>query len=237
LAARLAKAKDAHDEVVSACHKAMADALVIERQAQIRLASEYDLAQSRGEVAVPGGSGSNQYANVQRENICNTVEDIGLTRKQIHEARFWRDAERDNPGVVRRTLDAISAAGKEPTRAELRRAIAPKPSSPPSLPPQPMPPPHPAAEGEAQDDEEGDRLHRAYSRLSVVIEWRRERATAGADQDQWDDVGEAFEAMGAFVMSTLDWIDDGKLTVTGTQLEKWNELKSVMEVIFPKSVD
>ena len=31
-----------------------------------------------------------------------TVADIGLTHKQVHEARQLRDAEEDDPGVVRR---------------------------------------------------------------------------------------------------------------------------------------
>jgi hypothetical protein len=45
-------------------------------------------------------------------------------RKDIHEARAIRDAEERNPGVVRRTVDAALAAGKEPTKAGIRKAIA-----------------------------------------------------------------------------------------------------------------
>ena len=54
-AARLAKAKGAHDELIAAAHRAQADALAIESQAKRRLADEYDSAQERGEVAGHGG--------------------------------------------------------------------------------------------------------------------------------------------------------------------------------------
>jgi hypothetical protein len=137
--ARFAKLKDAHDTIVAACHKAMADALEIETQARQRLANEYDEAQERGEVAQRGGSGSNQHANVPNEDIC-TLEDIGLTRKEIHEARFVRDAERRDPGIVRRTMDALLAAGEEPSRAALLRALTqPKPVRQPERAPSPAP--------------------------------------------------------------------------------------------------
>jgi hypothetical protein len=123
LAARLAKAKDAHATVIAACHKVQADAIDIIAQAKVRLADEYDAAQKRGEVAGRGGSGSNQFANIPKENISSTVTDIGLTSKQIHEARLFRDAEKKSPGVVRRTLDEQLKAGNEPTRADIKRAI------------------------------------------------------------------------------------------------------------------
>ena len=34
-----------------------------------------------------------------------TAADVGLSRKEIHEARAIRDAEKRDPGVVRRTVD------------------------------------------------------------------------------------------------------------------------------------
>jgi hypothetical protein len=61
--------------------------LGLEAMAKRRLTDEYDAAQERGEVAtgrpktIPGG------------NTSATVEDIGLTHKEIHEARTIRDAE------------------------------------------------------------------------------------------------------------------------------------------------
>jgi hypothetical protein len=43
--------------------------------------------------------------------------DIGLTHKDIHEARLIRDAEVADPGIVRRALDEKLAAGEEPRKA------------------------------------------------------------------------------------------------------------------------
>jgi hypothetical protein len=118
-AARLRDAKDAADTVVAACRKVQADAVIIETQAHCRLADEYDAAQKRGEVR---GVGEYQRkANVPNENISPTVTDIGLDRKQIHEARIVRDAEKKKPGVIKQTLEQRLRAGKEPTRADVRR--------------------------------------------------------------------------------------------------------------------
>jgi hypothetical protein len=120
--ARLAKVKQAHDEVISALFRAQADALTIEAQAKRRLADEYDRAQERGEVAKHGGIRGNQHAKVCDENVA-TAADIGLSRLEIHEAREIRDAERADPGVVRRAVDDAVAAGEEPTKAKVRRAV------------------------------------------------------------------------------------------------------------------
>jgi hypothetical protein len=117
--ARLGKAKQAHDDLIAAAHRAQADALMIEAQAKRRLADEYDAAQERGEVA-SGRDGPG--AGVLNGNAKATVADIGLTRKDIHDARVVRDAEAADPGVVRRTVEEAVAAGKEPTKAKVRRA-------------------------------------------------------------------------------------------------------------------
>ena len=45
MTARFAKAKQAHDELAAAAHRAQGDALKIELQAKYRLADEYDAAQ------------------------------------------------------------------------------------------------------------------------------------------------------------------------------------------------
>ena len=120
-AARLAKAQQAHDDLVSAAHRAQADALEIEAQAKRRLAAEYDAAQERGEVqadgrpkTVPDGNGFLPAPA--------TAADLGISRKDIHDARLIRDAEEADPGIIRRTLDEQLAEGKAPTRAAVRRA-------------------------------------------------------------------------------------------------------------------
>lgn len=121
-AARLAKAKQAHDEVISAVYRAQADALEIESMAKRRLADEYDAAQERGEVATgrPKSVGDG-------DTFQATAADIGLSRQEIHEARQIRDAEVADPGVTRRTLDRLIDAGEAPTKAAVRREIIAKP--------------------------------------------------------------------------------------------------------------
>ena len=118
-AARLARAKGAHDELIAAAHRAQADALEIEAQAKRRLADEYDSAQELGDVQAHGRP-KNLPDGKDFQPV--TAADLGLSHKDIHEARVLRDAENADPGIVRRTLDEKLASGKEPTRAAVRRA-------------------------------------------------------------------------------------------------------------------
>jgi len=118
-AARLHRAKVAHDDLIAAAHRAQAHALEIETCAKHRLADEYDAAQERGEVA---GHGGGRNFKVADGNVETTAADLGLRRDQIHDARLIRDAEVADPCIVRRTLDEGLARGEEPTRAALRRA-------------------------------------------------------------------------------------------------------------------
>ncbi len=119
-AGRLARAKTAHDSVLSEVYLAQSHALTIEARAKMRLAEEYSAAQDRGEVVGPHGGAAKRVPN---ENPISTIADIGLTKKEIHEARQIRDAERAEPGIVQRALDARLAQGLEPTRASLREAV------------------------------------------------------------------------------------------------------------------
>jgi hypothetical protein len=117
-AARLHIAKAAHDDLVAAAHRAQADALEIEAAAKRRLADEYDAAQVRGEVKRNGGNRS----TVEDRNTAS-ASDLGLRRDQIYDARQLRDAEVNDPGIVRRTLDDRLARGEEPTRSALRKMV------------------------------------------------------------------------------------------------------------------
>ena len=120
-AARLAKAKSAHDELISAAHRAQADALEIEAQAKRRLADEYDGAQERGEASTrqnnPGSVGHVPDGNMPPA----TATGLGLSRKDIHDARLIRDAEKAEPGSVRRL-----EAEKAPPLTEEQRALQAK---------------------------------------------------------------------------------------------------------------
>lgn len=120
-AARFAKAKGAHDEIMANLHRRQADFLEIEAMAKRRLADEYDAAQERGEIASHGGGRNFKVPEGNVETI--TAADIGLSRKDIHEARIIRDAEVAEPGIARRALDARLAQGQEPTKAALREAV------------------------------------------------------------------------------------------------------------------
>jgi hypothetical protein len=147
LAKRFATAKQAHDTVIAACHKAQADALLIEARAEIRLAEEYDAAQARGEVS---SAGRPRTKNIPDENnFSSTVTDIGLTSKQVHEARKVRDAEKAQPGLLERTL-----ATGEPTRARLNRAVDAVLKPPPPPPAKVEPTPKPVTQQEDHQQEE-----------------------------------------------------------------------------------
>jgi hypothetical protein len=119
-AGRLAKAKEACEATIQRIYRAQADGLEAEAMCKRRLADEYDAAQERGEVAGHGGA---RHFNVPGENVETTAADLGLTRKDIHEARQLRDAERDDPGIIRRTLDEHLERGEEPTKAAIREAV------------------------------------------------------------------------------------------------------------------
>jgi hypothetical protein len=118
-AARLQRAKGAHDELIAATYRVQADSLEIESLAKRRLADEYDAAQPAGASkggrpkTVPDGNGF-------------TAEEAGLSRKQVFEARQMRDAIEQDPGIVRRALDQMLGDRVEPTRAALRREIEPR---------------------------------------------------------------------------------------------------------------
>lgn len=117
-AGRLAKMKKAHDELIAAAYHAQADALEIESMAKAKLADEYDEAQDHGEVAKHG-----QRQDLSDGKVLPTAADIGLTHKQVHDARQIRDAEEADPGVVRRTLDDCLERGEEPSKAALNKTV------------------------------------------------------------------------------------------------------------------
>ena len=152
---RIARAKDAHDEVIGAVYRAQADAALIEARAKMRLADEYDAVQERGEVA---GHGGGRNFKVADSNVETTTADLGLRRDEIHEARKLRDAEAADPGKAERVMSDMLARGEEPTKTKLKRAMV-------------------GAEKAADqpDDDEVDRkLRRAFRKL-----------TAQAQEDDW----------------------------------------------------
>ena len=116
-AARMMKAKRAHDSLIADVHRAQANALAIRARAEMRLAEEYDDAQP--EEAQKGG----RPKTVVDHNAFPTAAQLGLRRDEIHEARRFRDAEVAEPGLIARAIDAMIERGEEPTRAALRRDV------------------------------------------------------------------------------------------------------------------
>ncbi|MEB3045649.1 hypothetical protein VCM43_18995 [Rhizobium sp. MJ21] len=95
----------AHDELIAAAHRAQADALEIEAAAKRRLADEYDAAQERGEIGQRTGR---PQKDVPQENDFHppTAAEVGLSRKDVHEARLIRDAETADRCVCRALTSA-----------------------------------------------------------------------------------------------------------------------------------
>lgn len=83
-AARMQRAKHAHDEVLDAVRRAGADALIIESQAKARLADEYDAAQARGEMVGPHDGAQKR---VPGGDPIGTLTEVGLTKQRLHSGR------------------------------------------------------------------------------------------------------------------------------------------------------
>lgn len=113
LAARFSAARG----LVEKARRLQGEALLIEARAKMAIADQVDAAQATGEMAPKG-----RPKNVSAGNVL-TAEEVGLDRKQIHEARRLRDAVSREPGIVERAIEARVAAGFAPTRANLRVAI------------------------------------------------------------------------------------------------------------------
>jgi hypothetical protein len=119
LAVAYDEAKVIEAERASGAHRAQADALEIEALAKRRLADEYDAAQERGEVRTRA---DNQHASSKPEEAVS-ASDIGLTHKEIHEARQVRDAEDAGEAASARNAAPASCSGIW----RRRRAAAPAP--------------------------------------------------------------------------------------------------------------
>jgi len=119
-AGRMAKAKNAHDNLIADVHRAQAHALSIRARAEMRLAEEYDAAQARGEVF---GAHNGARNRVESSNAIAATADLGLRRDEIYEARQFRKAEEESPGIVQSAIDQMVERGEEPSRAGLKREV------------------------------------------------------------------------------------------------------------------
>jgi hypothetical protein len=120
-AARIMKAKQAHDSLIADVHRSQAHALAIRARAEMRLAEEYDAAQESEHARSVGRPKS----DTDKSDFVS-ADDVG-GKNALQDARAFRDAEYAEPGVVQRTLDKIVERGEEPTRAALKREIVARP--------------------------------------------------------------------------------------------------------------
>jgi hypothetical protein len=116
-AANYGKRMQASEQLISKAYRLQADALLIEARAKMALADQYDEAQAAGMVATQG-----RPKKVSDENLFR-LEDVGLNKARVHEARKLRDAETKRPGLVQQAIEARIEVGLEPSRANLRAAI------------------------------------------------------------------------------------------------------------------
>lgn len=91
--------------------------------ADTRLADEYRAAQARGEARTRGGDRTSKQSKLPDGKF--GPSDVGLTEKQLHQARQLRDAEKAEPGVIKRLLHEELEAGREPSLAKVRRKLRP----------------------------------------------------------------------------------------------------------------
>jgi hypothetical protein len=118
LEVRFRQVKDALDTTIAVIRQMQVDALVIDSLLMCRLANEYDAAQDKGDLPKRGDIGRGRNSD---DKFLNEI--TGFTIQHMHKARNIRNAEKAKPGCIRKALDEQVAAGEEPTRAALQRAV------------------------------------------------------------------------------------------------------------------
>lgn len=112
-----AKRVKAGAETISKVGDMIAEALEIECYALIAVVNELDQAQKAGMIA-----GKGRPKNVRGSDIFK-LDDVGIDRRRLQEARKLRDAELLRPGVIRWNIQATRAKGALPSRNNLRAAV------------------------------------------------------------------------------------------------------------------
>jgi len=120
-AGRIARMKEAHDDLIQKIYMSQAQCVIIEGEAQARLADEYDLAQEKGEVAKVGKRKKDIIP--EGNNKISTIADLEISSKQIHEARKVRDVLRKDPTAIEDKVNALVEQGLEPTKAAIREQL------------------------------------------------------------------------------------------------------------------
>jgi hypothetical protein len=125
-AAAYASRVRASEKLIAKAHHLQADSLLIECEAKIALADEYDRAKEAGLVGTPGRPR-------KFDRRAATIVEAGLSRNLIFQSRELRDAEKVRPGIVAGLIKRRLKSGLEPSRAYLRSALFPKRSGAPPV--------------------------------------------------------------------------------------------------------
>lgn len=115
-AAGYAESVKASRTLVDKARRLQADALKIEALAYCAMADAVDEAQAKGAISRGGRPETVQGADRF------SLEEVGIDKRRLHEARQLRNAERKEPGFVERIVVARLEEGLEPSRASLKAA-------------------------------------------------------------------------------------------------------------------
>jgi hypothetical protein len=121
-AGRIARMKEAHDDLLAKIYRSQAQCIIIEGEAQARLADEYDLAVKDNKVQGHGGARNFKVGDDHLE-IKPSTFDVGLTKEQIYQARKVRDVLREDPTAIEDKVNALVEQGLEPTKAAIREQL------------------------------------------------------------------------------------------------------------------
>ncbi len=103
-------------ELIDKARRMQADALKIESLCYVAMADAVDDAQAKGKLSRGGRPETVQDADRF------SLEDVGIDKRRLHEARQIRNAELANPGFIDRVVEQRLEEGFEPSRASLKHA-------------------------------------------------------------------------------------------------------------------
>lgn len=103
-------------ELIGKARLMQAEALKIESMCYVAMADTIDEAQAKGRVAKQG------RVKVRDADVF-TLEDVGIDKRRLLEARKLRNVVREQPDFVERVIAARLEAGLDPTRRSLSHAI------------------------------------------------------------------------------------------------------------------
>lgn len=122
-AKNIAEAALHYAKVTNAANDTHADCLRMIVRAEMRMANEIDAGQKRGDVS---RRGDNRFTRVDRQDSA-VYEELGIDHRRVSE---WRDVRDAGEQVVEEAISEALAEGRAPTKADIRRRVAPPPPKP-----------------------------------------------------------------------------------------------------------